>query len=456
MIFKSKYPNLRIVNGNIQFANGQFTTNDKTQIDILKDCKDVEQVEGQEYAKNLPLISVIIPSRVGEELKTISSLENQSYKNLEIIIEYDYYQEGVSVVRNRGLKKAQGEYIFFCDNDIDLKSDALMNLYLTLKKTKKDWAFGKFICDGIEWNKNKGKLPKNKKERVEYFEGVSTMSLVRASAKPKFDEKMKRFNDWDLWITLVSKKKYPAFCDEILFETKSRPQGISCQVDAGFWKNKLYEKHKVKKKEQKIADIIIPHHDQHRLLADCLSNISNKLFNIIIVSGGSFSENCNRGAKLAQTNNLIFLNDDTIPSNSALEAMVNNKADIVGISQKIPSMNNQLFSGLLTEIKNGKVTTKLCQQDKKPSYPSGFCFLFRKNVWQKLNGLSEDYINGGEDKDIFLRAIEAGYKFGYVSTPIVHLLSQSTGRFDNAMESEILFEKRFPAKRVDKLLNKTK
>ena len=83
----------------------------------------------------------------------------------------------------------------------------------------------------------------------------------------------------------------------------------------------------------KIADIVIPHHDRHDHLKDCLDCIDNSLFNIIIVSGGTFAHNCNKGAKLAETNKLIFLNDDTIPTNEVLMELAESEYDITGIAQ---------------------------------------------------------------------------------------------------------------------------
>ena len=73
----------------------------------------------------------------------------------------------------------------------------------------------------------------------------------------------------------------------------------------------------------KIADIIIPHHDKHDLLNALLKGINHKRYNIIIVSGGSFGENCNKGAKIAETDNLIFMNDDIEITDNQLYKFIN-------------------------------------------------------------------------------------------------------------------------------------
>lgn len=222
---------------------------------------------------NSPLISIIIPSRVNEDILSLETLKKQTYRNIEIIIEYDEKREGVSAVRNRGARKAKGKYIFFCDNDLDLEPTCISDLYLELKEhPEASWAFGKFYIDGRPFNENKSiEIPEKETiDWISYFEGISTMSLIDASISPIFDEKMLRFNDWDLWLTLDANGYKPVFCDKFLFSTVNRNGGISNadQSSRLMWSNKLYEKHGVyvfggvtkknqiiKQKDQEIAKI---------------------------------------------------------------------------------------------------------------------------------------------------------------------------------------------------------
>lgn len=101
--------------------------------------------------KDKDLISVIIPIYNGEKQlsRCLESIINQTYMNLEVILvndgstdktleichEYkkndnriiiiDKKNEGVSVARNSGLKKAKGKYIYFSDADDYLELNAL-------------------------------------------------------------------------------------------------------------------------------------------------------------------------------------------------------------------------------------------------------------------------------------------------------------------------------------------
>ena len=69
---------------------------------------------------------------------------------------------------------------------------------------------------------------------------------------------------------------------------------------------------------EKLADLVIPHHTNHSDLKRLLEMIDVSLFNIIVCAGRSFGANCNKGAKLAETNKVIFLNDDIEISNEQL------------------------------------------------------------------------------------------------------------------------------------------
>lgn len=201
----------------------------------------------------------------------------------------------------------------------------------------------------------------------------------------------------------------------------------------------------------KKADIIIPHHNRHDHLKNCLDSLKNDIFNIIIVSGGSFAENCNNGAKIAKTKNLFFVNDDTLPKIDILLKMLKSKADIVGVSQKIPS--HGIIHGIGFDAKTLKGMNVF--NESEVFLPCGFLFKIKRKCFEELKGFDEKFVNGGEDSDIFLRAIEKKMTIDFVFEPITHFHSQSEGRLKHSRQNQIIWEKRWTKKRIKKILNLT-
>lgn len=353
------------------------------------------------------------------------------------------------------MKKSKGDYIFFCDNDIDLEPDCLESLWLEIQRTKASWVYGKFFIDNILHNEGKNpEVPSNiySEKYIQHFCYISTMSLIDAKAKPIFDPEMRRFNDWDLWLTLDKAGHKGAFLDKVLFKTKSSPKGISNTdaEDIKKWTDKLYKKHKI---GHKLADIIIPHHNRHDHLKECLDRLDNSIFNIIIVSGGTFAENCNKGAKIATTSNLIFLNDDTYPDNNILADMAKNGADIVGVAQTQPKYPGLTLYGIGYKRRGDKLVAGLSRRPAETHIPSGYCFKVKKSIWEEMGGLDETYKTGAEDQDFGFRALEAGYTIDYILDTMVHIESQSEGRHTHGQQNQDIFDSKWTDKKIAKILN---
>jgi glycosyltransferase involved in cell wall biosynthesis len=212
------------------------------------------------------MISVIIPvyNQAQKLLKTLISLEKQTYRDLEIIIVNDgssdglenlcadYFKKievnseqkisylflnqenkGAPAARNRGYKAAQGEYLFFCDADAVLETNALeMLLQALLNNPEASYAYSSF-----KWGRKLFKLSMFQAEKLQQGPCIHTMSLIRASAYPLsgFDESLKKFQDWDLWLTMLKEGKVGIFVDQVLF--KVSPGGtISLRVPSFVYK----------------------------------------------------------------------------------------------------------------------------------------------------------------------------------------------------------------------------
>ena len=123
-----------------------------------------------------PLISVIIPAYNAEKYisKCIESIQNNTYKNLEIIIVNDGSKDntrqvvegvsdsrirlinqengGVSKARNTGLDNATGEYIAFIDSDDYISEDYFEVLLTACNKSGADIAACRHICVDVKGN----------------------------------------------------------------------------------------------------------------------------------------------------------------------------------------------------------------------------------------------------------------------------------------------------------------
>lgn len=191
----------------------------------------------------------------------------------------------------------------------------------------------------------------------------------------------------------------------------------------------------------KIADIIIPHHDRHDHLKILLEGIDNSLFNIIIVSGGSFGENCNRGASIARTHNLIFINDDVEITNEQIIKMVNmlEHYHMVGATQIIGGVKK--YWGIEFGRDKDDINPQIGLREGG-IFPSGFCFAIQDIVWNSIGGFDERFRTGYEDVDFGLNILKNKYTSIILDLEIKHKESQSAGRFRYERQNlELLKEK---------------
>ena len=56
---------------------------------------------------------------------------------------------------------------------------------------------------------------------------IHTSALIRRECFPGFDEQLKRFQDWDLWLTMLKGGHVGVFVPEILFQACVTRRGIS-------------------------------------------------------------------------------------------------------------------------------------------------------------------------------------------------------------------------------------
>ena len=189
-------------------------------------------------------ISVIVPVYNRGEIfeKSLQSIVQQTYHPLQIIVVDDGSTEDISIVfdrvkkkyegaqhsflyirqknsgapaaRNSGLAHATGGYVIFWDADTIGQPHMLEAMREALRKNLdasfaySNFLLGKKLFRGIPFS-----FEQLKKQNF-----ITTMSLIRRSAVIKWDETLKRFQDWDLWLTMAEQGRIGVWIDESLFQ----------------------------------------------------------------------------------------------------------------------------------------------------------------------------------------------------------------------------------------------
>jgi glycosyltransferase involved in cell wall biosynthesis len=182
------------------------------------------------------LVSIIIPaynhaSALPQCLKQIFA---QTYQPLEVIVVDDgstddihqavapfldritfmrQENKGGNAARNRGWREARGEFLLFSDADIMMRSDMIARMKRALDVHPEasyaycSFRFGWKLFPGAEWSE----------DLLRQVNIATTTSLVRAADFPGFDETIKRFQDWDVWLTMLEQGKRGVMIPDELF-----------------------------------------------------------------------------------------------------------------------------------------------------------------------------------------------------------------------------------------------
>ena len=193
------------------------------------------------------MISIILPvyNRAKIFIKTLESIKQQSFSDFEVIIVNDgstddiekiwsdYYQklttpqryifisqpnQGAPAARNRGEREARGEYLFFCDDDAILEPTAFTKMFKALENNPA----ASYAYPSFKWGQKSFKVGEFNAAKLRQMPCIHTMALIRRPDFPKmgWDEKIKKLQDWDLWLTMLEAGKTGIWVPEVLFTVK--------------------------------------------------------------------------------------------------------------------------------------------------------------------------------------------------------------------------------------------
>lgn len=209
--------------------------------------KEVDRADSLIVFKNVglsdsPTVSVIVPTYNRTEYlgRALSSINNQTYRDYEIIIVNDAgisinnvikslpkiapnilliehsENKGLAASRNTGIKAARGEYITFLDDD-----DIMLDNHLSTQVEWMDRGYPLIYTDVYWWIEEKYMLEHMsidyRKDRLYsgcIFPVMAAMIRRELFELEMFDESLKSHEDYDLWLRLsqyIDFKHVPVF-----------------------------------------------------------------------------------------------------------------------------------------------------------------------------------------------------------------------------------------------------
>ena len=124
---------------------------------------------------------------------------------------------GAPAARNGGARATSGELVLFCDADVELRSDALARMLDALAAhPEASYAYSAFR---FGW-KRFSSFPFDP-DRLRTMPYIHTTALIRRAHFPGFDESLTRFQDWDLWWTMLDAGHPGIYIPEELFRIRT-------------------------------------------------------------------------------------------------------------------------------------------------------------------------------------------------------------------------------------------
>lgn len=128
---------------------------------------------------------------------------------------------GAPVARNLGASLTSSPFIIFLDADAELVPTALERFLQALDHhPEAEYAYANF-----RWGRRLFKSRTFDPDFLKRANFIHTSSLIRRSAFPGFDESLKKFQDWDLWLTMAKQGKPGVWIDDVLYRVEPRERG---------------------------------------------------------------------------------------------------------------------------------------------------------------------------------------------------------------------------------------
>ena len=236
------------------------------------------------------------------------------------------------------------------------------------------------------------------------------------------------------------------------------------------------------------VSVVIPVFNKLDYTLDCLRAVveaTPRIYELIVVDNGSvdatptaleeisgirvtsnpvnlgFAKACNQGARRASGSWIVFLNNDTLPQPGWLEGMLacagaESRIGIVGCKLVFPQSGEVQCAGVsfgkrglpVEDFQYADPNDPELSRDREVEAVSGACLLVRRNLFLKLGGFDERFLNGYEDIDLCLRVRAEQQKIMYcAASTVLHYQSVTDARLHTGNEKAnvaLFREKWFP------------
>jgi glycosyltransferase involved in cell wall biosynthesis len=225
--------NIPICHLSIGMTNEQWEKNRQTFTDTFKDNLPLKHRDDYPILtenKTQPLVSVVIPIfNYGQQFeKTLQSVFNSTYKNIEILVVNDgstdeyvlqkldsiknhpnikvinQINSGPSEARNNGIRNSNGEFILPLDADDKIEPEYIQSCVNILKRDKN---ISPVYCDTIHIGQSQGieKRPEWSMDRLIQGPFIVNCSMFHKEAFDKcdgYDTTLFGWEDYDLWLRM--------------------------------------------------------------------------------------------------------------------------------------------------------------------------------------------------------------------------------------------------------------
>jgi glycosyltransferase involved in cell wall biosynthesis len=123
---------------------------------------------------------------------------------------------------NEGFVKSKGEFVVFCDDDLELEANMIERLVNVLvKNPSKAYAYCGFVLTKEDGHQQVvGMIGFDAQRLIEgnYISGTSLIRRSKFMEVGMFDASFRRLIDWDLWLSLMERGEEGILVPEILFK----------------------------------------------------------------------------------------------------------------------------------------------------------------------------------------------------------------------------------------------